>query len=835
MEKGFWFCNYIGFEQRSKVNNRTILNFYYVPTKAEKKQGKKPKKVKLFAKTNVRIPTDFIYGKENLEKIINKVESNEELNIFHLDYEKKGNFYVASIDMPYNRELIKLLPKKFQTGDYEKMLKLSGFFPDRIISMNDIFEDIVDNAKIDDKGEKEIELGRLFGLFNKEFMTESQFRSLHWFNWDIEKCLYKKEDEKKWIKKRKNYIKLKKEKDYPKEFREKRLDRAIKILEDRLTFYVEDVGEIKWWEEKYDAKISSIASIAENCGEDEKDKKDIIILDPLKEVKHRKVEGSNIHASPNEKGVLRTLNKLVDEEYIPAGNSAHNLPYDDTQTAMAGKKLKEEFTPGVKGKSPSRDLVRKFYQRMKQTWISIDTMRQMAIHFPWLQQRSLGVSLKLKDICKYHGYDFEKMFTHDELRILELKRLFGKTFEIRHEAGVGSDLYVTGDVPPVKWMKNMPQVISLGVKVKKIEPYCTYNEIFFGPNCSNKYMDYKHFQRCGNKRFSKTQRKIRDNEIQIFKKRLKSLKKKMLNHIGIDTDGKTGLHENVMELYLPLEEWLKHTMSGWAKEWLDGFNDIKDNEKIGYLQYVKTLQRDNMLLDYYFARREQRVFKEFNLSRSDIDKFKRIEQRVDQKKLDSFIGSFKMLKELFRSVYVPLKGDDRKSIRPGKKNPGQMYLFEEDQKEVPKEMGYEEDLYLLKENADKIRPRLTKAKKVDLIRFLNNFKTFERLWEDIARQMPVKSKRLVILYNHYKRKQKRENRFELEYGMKVDTLKLHIGVAYNALKKEMEKYDVKVIDNKGDYLFVKADERIKESKLWYVVREFDEFRVGDCIDGNSLF
>ncbi len=170
----------------------------------------------------------------------------------------------------------------------------------------------------------------------------------------------------------------------------------------------------------------------------------------------------------------------------------------------------------------------------------------------------------------------------------------------------------------------------------------------------------------------------RKRDIDEFNSKFSNLKSKMLGWARIPTSKFKGRHENVYEIYLPLEEWTKKAIFGWAPGFKQVYDNVVGEEKIAFLGYLKRLERE-MFIDYYFARK----------------------------------------------------------------------------------------------NKD----------------------------------------------------EKNERKFYAKYGFNILGLRDLIAKSYKNLSDELKKYNTTVLDNKGDYLFVKADDGIKKSKLVYVVRELPVYEI----------
>ncbi|MBR9705708.1 hypothetical protein GOV14_01610 [Candidatus Pacearchaeota archaeon] len=834
---GVWFNNFQEFERKQKEDNRLVLNFYYIPD-----PGEKAKKVKIFAKTNVCVSTSHIYGQEAVDEIKEKISKDKDLCKYKIEEWPSGNFSVLEMELPKNAQLLKKLPGKFETGNYDKTLRFRGFYPERKIHSQDTekFSRLLMKLKPNEKGEKEIDLSKLQEYINFEFLGENDIRNMPWLYFDIEKPLFKSEKEKVYLKARKKLLKLDKKLEDSDGKHEKRL-KTIKTLEERLTVDIEDVGKVKLWEDIADSKVSSIATIWKNCDGKQGEVKEVYIWDPNMEYKKKEIQGYKVLSFETEKELIAAFNKNM-QERKPVLCSGHNEVYDITQVREAAKTNKETFHPAVEDINPKRDFVRSFFQRLKQDLIYIDTLWLNAIFYPWLRQKSLGSSLKLASVANFHGIDFTKSLTHAQLRTVELQRFLGRTKEIRDRAADRIFDYVCSDVEPVRDIIEKGPFLRLLEKMKTVIPYCTLTELAFHTNCVNKLHDKEHYDRSHNQRYWKYKQKMRENEVQIFKKRFPQLKTKMMKWAGLETRTKKGEHENVYQLYLPFEEWIRESSFIRFKGFKTLYKHLEEDEKIPYLQYLKNLQRE-VLVDYYFARRESKIFREQSI---DTTKFEGLEDMVDKEKLDSLYGSFNFLKNHFRSIYMALEGKGRHILLPKRrqKKAGQLQLFDG---EVPGYMLHDLDLYLLRNNCDAVYQKLNKHGKRNLTSFLKNFDKFEDLLSEVANDIndldiDMNSKRFVFLYNQWQRKKKTENRFYARYKQSVSSMTSLISKSYERLSQELEKHDAEIIDHKGDYIFVKAKDTIKTSDYFYTVRhlaqyntqQFDPRELLDLADEQSL-
>lgn len=835
---GFWFNNFLEFERKKSLcGKRLVLNFYYSPDDEEIKQGKKPRSVKILMNKDVRIPSGFIFAKAKVDKSVNELE---ELGIekHRITINRKKKFFVLSVLMPYVKEKIDELPSAFQTGSYEKLVKLEGYFPDRKAKFFGELEKKLVNEK------EEIEILNDNYIRYDSFMSAEEIKSLPTLYIDVEKPLWKKDEEKELIKERKKLIK--EEAKYQKipeseiAYFEKRdhEDRIKELseIEQKLTIEVGGVGKVNLWEELVDAKVSFMTLCWSNIAVNGERKtiREMLVLDPNNEIESKEVNGYQLYKFKTEKELLEYFLEKI-KERKPVICSGHNVVYDSTQTRFAventkaGKGILDWIVNKIQ---PRRDFVKHFYQRHKQDMLYLDTMWLTRNFAPWLMQRSLGASLKLEDVANYWKFDFKKTAKHEELRIFEFQRLFGKTPEIRRMAREALLKYSASDVEPVKFIIENSPFIDFLVLMKEIMPYCTYTELAFAPNCIEKYLDKKHFEKAGNLANYRYKQKIRENELQIFKKRFPKLKKAMLEHVCIDVKTKPGNYENVYEIYLPFEEWLKERLFLPYPEFKNCYKKTEGtNTHLAFLQYMKRLSRD-MLKDYYFARRERKVFDECMERGINAERFYEFESFPNKKLFDSYYASLNHLKDQFRSIYVDLKGEERRLLVDTNEN---MQAIEG---EMPLVMSEDFDLFLLRKNASLIEGKIKEHHKRTLKGFLSNFKKWEETQKLIIEEIE-KAKKMqfddeerakytehLYAYNQMQRKKQKEKVFYAKYGFDVEALTNTIVSSYEKLANELR--EIEIIDMKGDYLFVKAGSeenarKIKESQLWHVVRKLDNY------------
>ncbi|MFH1501369.1 MAG: hypothetical protein ABIE22_05505 [archaeon] len=835
---GAWLCNFAEFERNQDSLNHWILNFRHYST-----DGKTDRSVKVKVPRVVTVPSGFIHNKDAGE-LEAKIKSHDFFSDFPLQREVHGKFSVFKIQLPLYYELMRTLNKefdgKFQIGNYDRFLRYSGEFPDRIADISpELEERFMQEEVIDLEGLEGIDFKQYPDCFpSAEALSKAPYVIL-----DIEKPLWKKLHEKRQINARKKLKRLERrweilddknqryeagrskkqlsEKEsvqYEKLSRRTRQRRhAISWLEEQLEFSTEKVGMVNLFEEKYDSDISFISTKWVDPRKNE-EINELFVLDPNEEFEEfKEFKGYEILRFKGERELVETLNGRFHERK-PLISYGHNQVYDISQITFAAKDDKIVFDPAVKGVKPRRDFVRFLLQRLRQDLIYLDTfwMNRDLFRF-WRGKKSLGDNHKLEGEAESYGVEFKKSMTHDELRIFELERLVGKDLETRKAAMrdmlqyVAADLEVTHEI--VKRMNHLPFLAAM----KQVAPFASLTDLAFANNVMNNLHENSHFQRCGNLPYLGYSSKERQDEIQIFKKRFAKLKRDMVRW-SFEKEGikkaEKGVYEGVQEFYLPLEEMLKDFVFRVHPELKKVYEKFKEDDfsRFAVLQELKGGIRD-VLVDYYFARRERKTY-DFAREHMGIDGeklreyFSILGDNADRDELDKLIGSFRYLKNHFRSLYVSLDGKkDRRLIIPPRKLENMNTWF-------PKVMEKDVDLFLLREHAGKVNQGLSKAKRKNLSAFLSNFDTFSQLVGEIGDKIDdrvfVDPFELLYAYVYYDRTEVANRRFYARYGFNTDELTRAIGESYMKFAQELSgQEDCRFLEMKGDYFYVQSDSLVE--------------------------
>jgi hypothetical protein len=844
---GFWFNNFQEFEKKKKEANRLILNFYYCPD-----EGEEPQSVKVLVPHNIEVPTNFIY-KDKADQLETKLEQHPYLSHYPFELREFGDFRVGKITMPYETRLIKKLPAAFQKGSYDRKLRLGGFFPDRKVTLSPELEQRFNSEEV-------IELENLDEIKFKsglpEFLGDSiseddeydpvpdfpnsdELSALPSLVLDIEKPFWKKEWEKEILEKiyplRKQearYLRKKKKTADDKRLHANRAAR-IRRLEKKLMYECDGVGEVCMADDQYDSQISSITTTWRRSGQkiDE-----VYILDPNNEFiddEFKEWGGFKVIRFATEEELEEAF-KASAHQRKPAISYGQNQTYDITQIRYAAEAYKHKFDPAVQDVQPKRDFIKKSLQRLRQDWIYLDTLFMNQSFKPYLRQKSHGTSLKLESLAKSYGIPFKKSLTHEELRDEELRRISGETSEIRKQAMRNMLDYAIDDVIVTDGILEKMEFMPFLATMKQVLPFQTLSEIAFSQNSIQKLHDYIHFSEKGNLPYQGYKGKEREDKLQIFKKRFPVLKrdnfKAATEPWKIFTASK-GEYQDVSQFYLPLEDWTRDlAFDIWPKlRFAHNELDINGDTKMADFQYRKEFLK-SVFADYYFASREEKtndfMVKWLELAENENQasnlawqEFQPIINNVKYDDKTNLVGSWRFLKNHFRSIYSRLGGEARRFIQPTVSNKEEVYF--------PGIMEQDCDLYMLKERADLIKQLLPRASAERTLNgFLTNFENFENKVKEVAEtafgNSDERSEDLVLAFVQNQRAMKAAKTFYAKYGTDMREVRRMISDGYRNFAKTLSESQGKFLEYKNDYIYVQGATEIPGALL---VRKFDTYEV----------
>ena len=599
--------------------------------------------------------------------------------------------------------------------------------------------------------------------------------------------------------------------DYSKERAETRIDKLIKKIEAELTVKIGN-RKIKLWQEKYDAEISWIGmSIKHEDGSSTRK------LLTLRKNGLGNVNGYNIEEFDSEFDLVGRIDELM-RKYKVFAISAYVLPYDVIQIRDAALRLKQNpLDITIKGIPPSRAFVRDYYQEMRKSVEMIDLNRPAFDLYPYLRGKNPKGNHKLEYFVNYlEPNSFKKSFSHEGLREGEIKAMD----DVKKAKKMAK--YSTGDVEIMDIIIKQPYM-EIWSKLLNLAPSISLTEASFSPNIIKRFFDYKYWKENHNLRYFGYERKKREDEVQIAKKRIKSFKNAQLKAIGIPNviEGK---HKNVWQVFLPiLQQSLKEFVFRMYPE-LKIINDIECSVKecgIGKYAYLsRTIEE--LLIDWNATEREQLRYENGKRFVSDtiLNEFYNNVPRDMKGKLLRYNNSLENLKNFYRSIYVSANAKTRKMTRANKtKEIHQTSLFPD------MFLTDNKDLIRLKENKDNVV--LSKSNKSTLKRFLTTFNTLKDIEKELSDYISDKYKDKAgdTIYGYNQRSRAARYKTEFYAKWKVTTKKVtsNIERAYSKLSDELKKMNAIPVLHRGDYLFIKkvnGNKFSKDSK-----KEFDRTKI----------
>ena len=568
---GFWLNNFADFERKVKRPNRLVLNFSYVPNGDNHEKPTK-EKIKVYVPAKVTVPTWFLHP-PNAEEVARKFGESEILRSFNLERRvigTNGRYEVLKTEVPNFSPILDELKKiGFHTGNYVKTLRYQGFHPGRKAVLE---ERLISNS--DSRGE--IEIPDLSEIGFGDFLTLEEARKLPYVVLDIEKPLWKKPREKELIDLRKSLLAAKEDE------RTEQRKKIIGRIEKRLLWNDPEIEKSGFYEDKFNADVSYVGTIWVS-GEERV--KELYVIDSLGEVDAEEHNGFKILKFQNEKELIRALRASF-RKRKPLVAIGHNQVYDYSQLRYASDEHKLVFDPVVNDVKSRRDFVLDFLQRQREDMIYIDTLWLGRIFYPYLNQRRFGTSFKLAELANHLGIDFKKSLTHEQLREVEMRRLAGKTSEIRKKAGEEMIDYACADLGGTEELFHRLNPWPILIEMKRVLPFCTYTEIAFSPNIMGRLHEYKHFAEAGNLPLSGFKRGEKRTELQVFKSKFPGMKKERLKSVCLKKASK-GTYENVTEFYLSLEHWFLDFPFFRDNGLRELYFDLRDEHELASLQYLR--------------------------------------------------------------------------------------------------------------------------------------------------------------------------------------------------------------------------------------------------------
>jgi len=790
-----WFNNFFQYGKSPKSENMLTLGFRLLNSE----ESKKTEKITL--SSPIRATSRPLQNQE-AEQLMQSIESNPELANFHI-IEKElssGNsaYKVLEIEIPNKRSVIKTLPREFQRGDYDKRLRFR-FFPEQKFKSLDLVQRVLNNENQD---------------YKPDFMSEDEFSNLPYVIIDIEKPLWRKEDEKINLKRREQLLKASAKDKFQE--RKERINSLLGRLEKKLTVNIDGVGEARLFDEALRADISFVTAY---WSDDQRGKeKEIYLLDPREECQKDEHNDYKLKKFKTEKELVMALTAKFHEKN-PVLSFGHNQVYDYTQLRFAADSYKYIFDPSVKDNKPRRDFVKSFLQRLREDLIYLDTMWLSQIFHPFLRQRSFGTSLKLESVARFNGIDFKKSLTHEQLREVEARRLIGQTEEIRKKALEDLLIYSSTDIEVTSQIKDKLPFAKLLTQLKRVFPFSTYSKLAFSPNSASEQNEYSYFRKRGCLPYTGFMSKERLDESIFASKLIKTWKKERLSSNNLFR-ARRGVYDNVTEFYLPLEDWMfRFATAISGKKLAEAYVALSDNpiQKMAFLQYVKAMLKSPNT-DYFIARRYEQNAESSRKFSTTPESVNNISDEV----IRALASSYRKIERGLFSLLPQINGEQRALLKPSKIDM-QKNLFEPKQNNSINGLGPQlETLALFKKNDSVLRKNLVPSKKADLSKIVNGFS--ELL--ETASHAKVNINRAYSISQQYLA-ERAKARFFSRYGFSYDDFQSHLNEYHEALEVELTKNGAEFIDSKGDYIFVRSSngEPFKDLNLAMKVRQLDSYEI----------
>ena len=550
------------------------------------------------------------------------------------------------------------------------------------------------------------------------------------------------------------------------------------------------------------------------------------------------------------------LNFLKHEQ--PYRVVGHVIPYDLSNIRDGARANKTtSFDLAVKKKEP-RMWRRGFYQKMSMAAQEvIDTYRLSAVWFPYMKLKAFEMTHKLADVSNFvhrekrrMGFrtvlpaEFRKIATHEELKELEIKAINGDA-----NAEQTLDSYSTCDIDPLREIFLFEPLLKTIYDAANMVPHSSITDVAFSPNAITEIFHLREWQSRHAQLNYGYKEKMREDERQIFKRRLDTYMKRQLADEGIMQLPSSGAFRNVHLAYIPLELLVSGTFYPNTPQWHNYFSNLHPDPLIRFaqLQYPKYFMRRHIHVDYYLYRREKDVIYEFinqiNMGLSEIlNLFQLYYVAVSEKdgtlkataELDySFVernsltykyqNAYLRLKDKFRSFYTTLKVKDKSSSKkikafmrsePTRREDSQLILPFADL--FSKENS---DLISLNDMPGQYAELLEEESREKLEIFRAQFIKFKELEKSILEILSKEENRkltekispenLVFAFNQFNLASHRGDVFNAVYHISPEgpsSFRAFLNSAYGAIGDWIRANNITVIGAKGDYIYLQGKE-----------------------------
>ena len=553
------------------------------------------------------------------------------------------------------------------------------------------------------------------------------------------------------------------------------------------------------------------------------------------------------------------LNFLKHEQ--PYRIVGHVIPYDLSNIRDGARENKTtKFDLAVKKKEP-RMWRRGFYQKMSMAAQEvIDTYRLSAVWFPYMKTNAFGMTHKLADVSSFvhrekkrMGFatvlpaEFRKIATHEELKELEIKAINGDA-----AAEQMLDRYSTCDIDPLREIFLFDPLLKTIYNAANMVPHVPVTDVAFSPNSITEIFHIREWQGRHAQLNYGYKEKMREDERQIFKRRLDTYMKRQLADEGIMQLPSSGIFRNVHIAYIPLELLVSGTFYPNTPQWKNYFSRLHDDPviKFAQLQYPKYFMRRHIHVDYYLYRREKDVIYEFldqigmsisealalfqlyhvAVSKEDGTFDASLNSEFERMKKNSlayqYHNSYLRLKDKFRSFYTTLKVKDNSSSRKIK-----AFMRSEPSRREDSQLIFPFADLFSKENSDLISLNEMPGQYADLLEedskqklemFRAQFVKFKeiegRIVEIISKAENrnlterISPENLVFAFNQFNLASRRSEVFNAVYHISpegMSSFREFLNGAYKMIADWIRENKFTVIGAKGDYIYLQEKEGTK--------------------------
>jgi len=700
---------------------------------------------------------------------------------------------------------------------------------------------------------------------------------------DIEKPMWKTEEEKQILQR---ISELQLELKDPNSKREVSVIMdEIKQLTEKLVFHTKESGNIDLTEDRFKEQISRVMIHIR--------KEDGSVI--RKYFKLRKstiksgndineINGFEVNYFDSEYELVKAVISLLKKEK-PYRLVGHVIPYDLKEIRESARKNKTERLEIAVRKKEPRLWRRGFYQKISMAAQEIfDTHRLALVWFPYLKLNVFNLSHKLADVANFVrneklrmglptvlDSEFHKVASHDQLKELEIKAIKGD-----FDAEQILDFYSTHDIDPLIEIFDFEPLLRNLYSASLMVPHINISDIAFSPTAMDEIFHLREWSVRHSQLYYGYKEKKREDERQIFKKRLDQYMKRQFSDEGIPQFS-PGKYKDVYLTYFPLELLLSKVLMTSNPNWYFYFDNLHNDNiiKIAQLQYPKYFLRRNIHLDYYLYRKEndilEQIEKQFNIPHNYmLELFGKyyyavgkedgtiLIDNLDREKLANksltrqYYKAYSYIKDKFRSFIISIDTINPKASREIK-----LYINKTSGRRENIDMLFTFVNYFELENSDLIAlynlPKnyylqLKDDSKKKLAQFrkgFDKFKEIERRIKSILSKPEnsflterISAENLIFAFNQFQIRLFKFNQFLSLYGIPPDgdnSFRNLINNSYAILGEWVRKNKIVVLGAKGDYIFIQGKDIDFSNSPLIPIRKFNEIHLSESNSTFELF